>query len=128
MYYSEHYSHPTNRLRRRTLRLDGFVSVHADGRGGDLITKPLLFEGKELVLNFATSAAGGVTVEIQDEGGRPVSGYALSECPEFYGDEIEYVVRWKDGSDVSGSVGRTVRLRFWMRDADLYSIRFRNHE
>jgi len=72
--------------------------------------------------------SGGVAVEIQDESGRPVPGYALSECREFYGDEIEYVVRWKDGSDVSGLAGRPVRLRFSMRDADLYSIRFRNHE
>lgn len=128
MYYSEHYSHPTNRLRRRTLRLDGFASVHADGRGGELITKPLIFEGTELVLNVATSAAGGVAVEIQDEGGQPLPGYALSECPPFYGDEIECVVGWKEDSDVSRLAGRPIRLRFAMKDADLYSIRFRNHE
>jgi len=125
MYYSEHYHHLTNRLRRRTLRLDGFASVRADGRGGDMGTRPLIFEGEEMVLNIATSAAGGVRVEIQDEGGHPLPEYGLEECSEFYGDEIEYVVRWTRGPKVGELAGRPVRLRFSMRDADLYSVRFR---
>jgi hypothetical protein len=37
--------------------------------GGEFTTKPLRFEGSELELNFATSAAGSVRVEIQDEHG-----------------------------------------------------------
>ena len=125
MYYSEHYSHLTNRLRRRTLRLDGFVSVRADGRGGEMVTRPLVFAGKELVLNVATSAAGMVRVEIQDEKGQTVPGYELEACSAFYGDEIESVVQWTNGPDVGELAGRPVRLRFAMRGADLYSMRFR---
>ena len=52
-------------------------------------------------------------------------GFALADCPEIYGDAIEEVVEWKSGSDVSALAGQVVRLRFVMRDADLYSIRFR---
>ena len=40
------------------------------------------------------------------------------------GDEIERIVRWKGGSDVSRLSGQPVRLRFVMKDADLYSFQF----
>ena len=63
--------------------------------------------------------------EIQDEGGKPLSGFTLADCPEIIGDEIEQVVSWKGGSDVTSLAGRPVRLRFVMHDADLYSLRFR---
>ncbi len=44
----------------------------------------------------------------------------------IYGDAIEEVVKWNSGSDVSTLVGKPIRLRFVMTDADLYSIRFRD--
>lgn len=125
LYHSEHYSHPTNRLRRSTLRTDGFVSINAPYAGGELLTKPLTFEGRELVINYSTSAVGSVQVEIQDAAGRPIEGFTLTQCPEIYGDEIERVVAWAGGSDVSALAGKPIRLRFVMKDADLYSIRFR---
>jgi hypothetical protein len=125
IYWVEHYCHPTCRLRRGTLRLDGFVSVNAPYAGGELVTHPLRFEGSELILNYATSAAGSVRVEVLDQEGRPLPGYSLSESAELYGDEIEQVVSWKKGSDISQVSGETVQLRFAMQDADLYSIQFR---
>lgn len=123
IYYTENYKHKSNRLRRATLRLDGFVSVNAPFAGGTMTTKPFVFAGSELVLNYATSAAGSVQVEMQDEAGKAVRGFALKDCPVMYGDEIEGAVQWRGGS-VSGMVGKRVRLRFVMRDADLFSMRF----
>lgn len=125
IYYSQHYRHPTNGMVRTTIRTDGFVSVHAGSKAGEMVTKPLVFDGKELVINYSTSAVGGVQVEIQDADGKPVSGFALDDCPVIYGDEIERVVKWKSGSDVSSLAGKPIRLRFKMTDADLYSMRFR---
>jgi hypothetical protein len=43
---------------------------------------------------------------------------------ELIGDELDRIVSWKNGSDVSALAGRAVRLRFVMKDADLYAIRF----
>ena len=40
------------------------------------------------------------------------------------GNEIERVVTWKQGSDVSALSGKSVRLRFSIKDADLYSFKF----
>ena len=112
------------RLRRFTLRLDGFVSANAPLKGGELITRPFTFAGAALSLNAATSAAGSVRVEIQDGGGRALKGYALRDCDEIYGDCLERTVTWKGAADVSALAGKPVRLRFALRDADLYSLRF----
>jgi hypothetical protein len=124
IYIHEDYGQPTNHLQRYTLRLDGFISVNAPYQGGEMVTKPLIFAGRELVINYATSAAGSILVEIQDAKGQPIPGYALGECLPIIGDEIERAVSWQGGADVSSLAGRPVRLRFVMKDADLYSLRF----
>lgn len=65
-------------------------------------------------------AVDSLRVEIQDSNGNPISGLALDDCVETYGDEIERVVRSKNAG-----VGSTANPRFVMKGADLYSIRFR---
>jgi hypothetical protein len=77
-------------------------------------------------MNFATSAAGSVRVEVQDPAGKPVEGFALADCPDQFGDTIERAVHWKAGSDVRPLAGRPIRLRFVLKDADLYSFHFVN--
>jgi hypothetical protein len=114
----------SNAIRRYTLRLDGFISINAGWKGGELITKPLKFTGNRLELNFATSAAGDIRVEIQDVDGKPLPGFTLDDCPEVFGDEIARSVEWKNGLDVSTLSGKTVRLRFVLKDADLYALKF----
>ncbi len=124
-FVSRHYAQPSWHIERLTLRLDGFSSVRAPYEGGEILTRPLVFSGNQLEINYATSAAGGLRVEIQDEKGQPVEGFSLEECPEIIGDEISRIVSWKGGSDVGSLAGKPVRLRFVMKDADLYSLRFR---
>ena len=126
LYYIEHYRHPTCRLRRATLRTDGFVSVRADYGGGTFVTRPLTFGERELVINYSTSAASSIKVEIRDTDGQPIPGRTFEDSEEIYGDEIDHAVRWTEGRDPGGLVGHTVRLAFAMKDADLYSIRFRS--
>ena len=124
LYVDEHYAQPGNQIRRYSLRLDGFASVRASHSSGELITKPLVFSGRELELNYATSAAGSLRVEIRDAGNRPIPGYTLREAVDIFGNRIAGRAAWKTGVDVGQLAGRPVRLRFVMRDADLYSIRF----
>ena len=125
LYYKDHNLRPTARFRRGALRTDGFVSAYAPFGGGEVLTKPLTFAGRELVLNYATSAAGRLRVEVQDIEGRPLEGRSLSDSAEIFGDEIERVVRWSGGSNVSDLSGKPVRLRFAMEEAHVYSLRFR---
>jgi len=114
-------------VRDRVYRLpvDGFASIHAAYGAGEMLTRPLLFSGSELRLNYQTSAGGGVGVEIQDEHGQVIPGYAIADMKEeLRGDVRGQAVLWKQGSDVGKLAGRPIRLRFVLRDADLYAIRF----
>jgi len=120
-----YYSGPDSRVRRFTYRTDGFVSVQASARGGELTTKPLRFQGDQLVINFRTSARGSVRIEIQDEQGKPIEHFGLADCAEMRGDDIEHIVGWKDGCDLGDLSGRPVRLRFAVQDGDVYSFQFR---
>jgi hypothetical protein len=111
-------------LRRYTLRLDGFASVQAPMAGGELVTKPVRFRGSKLSLNFSTSAAGRVRVELQGLDGKALAGFALSDCAELFGDSVDRKVTWTSGSELVRLAGQPVRLRFEMRDADVFSFQF----
>jgi hypothetical protein len=111
-------------LRRYSTRIDGFVSVTAPLSGGELLTKPIRFQGTRLSLNYSTSAVGSLRIEIQDEAGKPLPGFSLSDAPDHYGDSLEQVALWKPGVNLKTLAGQTIRLRFVLRDADLYSFQF----
>ena len=116
------------KMRRYTQRLDGFVSTQAPLSGGELTTKTLTFEGAQLVINYSTSAAGSIRTELQDGDGRAIEGLGLADSVELFGDEVEEVVTWKGGGELSHLAGKPVRVRFAMSDADLFSFRFRSEE
>lgn len=82
-------------LRRYTIRIDGFVSLHAKQRPGEFVTRPLTFSGRALTLNFATSAAGSIRVELQDAGGKTLPGFGVQDCDDLFGDTLERVVTWR---------------------------------
>ncbi len=124
VYVVRHYGQPSIHLERLTLRLDGFASVHAPYRGGELVTRPVTFEGTDLELNLSTSAAGSARVELQDESGQAYSGYSLSDSPELIGGSLSRRVVWKNGKTPAALTGKPVRLRFALKDADLYAYRF----
>ena len=63
-------------------------------------------------------------LEMQDEKGQPLRGFALADGPRIFGDTVERWVTGAKGSDVGLLAGRTGRLRFGLKDADLFSFRF----
>ena len=124
MYGMENAHLPTQRIRRYTLRTDGFVSINGGYAGGEFTTPPLVFSGNQLELNYSTSAVGSIRVEIQDARGNPQPGFGLNEFPERFGDEIEGAMSWDGSPDLSALAGTPVRLRFVLKDADLYAFKF----
>ncbi len=118
-YAVTHYMMPGCFLRRHVVRVDGFSAAHAGYQGGSLLTKPIVYSGAQLDLNFATSAAGSVIVELVD-----IYGETLATSEPLIGDDIDRTVVWQDRADVAAFAGQAVRLRFILQDADLYAYRF----
>jgi len=91
---------------------------------GTVTTKPIIFRGRSLEMNYSTSGGGSIQVEIQDEGGKAILGFGLEECTETFGDKIDGRISWKGGSDLSSLSERPVRLHSRFRDAHIYAFRF----
>ena len=106
-------------LCRYTLRMDGFFSWKGSFAGGRVLTKPLVFEGDRLYLNFATSALGYVRIIFCEENGSPIPGF---DSGRLFGDSIRRPVDFENA--VSDLAGKPVRILFELKDADLYSFRF----
>jgi len=106
-------------------RLDGFVSADAAYRGGEIITKPLIFKGSELHFNINTSAIGSAAVGILDKKGNPVPGYDITDCDVIRGNFIDKTVSWHDTSDISRLAGKPIKLYILMRGSKLFSFQFK---
>lgn len=127
MYISEHYEQTDGapgRLRRLALRPHGFVSLRAGHGGGEALTVPLLCSGPRLHVNYSTSAAGSIQVELTDLSGAPLPGFSHADMPPLYGDSLDEAVCWKGASDLSTLRGQPLRLRLFLQDADLFAFRF----
>lgn len=124
VYVNENYAQPTAHLKRYSMRIDGFASLHAGYEEGEMTTKPFTFSGKELEINYSTSAAGSVRIEIQNEKGKSLPGFEMENCQEIIGNEIGRIVSWRDSPDLEALTGQVVRLKIHLKDADLYSLKF----
>jgi len=107
----------TSQLWRYSIRMDGFASQSSVYPEANLYTKPFIFEGKDLFINFSTSAYGYMRFTIKDEDGK-----SISSCQTF-GDSTDRRVRF-DG-DLSAFAGKPVTMQVNMVDADFYSFIFR---
>ena len=124
-YLKRHNQQPTAHIERMVLRTDGFSSLTAPYAGGEMVSKPFTFSGSELEINYATGAGGHLSVELQDEAGDSIRGYSESDCGLIIGDEIERLVEWQGSPDLAVLAGQRTRLRVILKDANLYSFRFR---
>ena len=107
------------RLMNRLLRTSQ-ISTSADFK-----SRLFTFTGKKLIINYRTYEDGYLQFELQDQSGNPVQNYSIDECPQISGDEISAEVSWQNGSDLSELVNTPLHLRIKMKNADLYSIQFK---
>ena len=111
-------------VRRYSMRIDGFASIRTPLAGGEIWTRPLLFNGKSLQINYATSGAGSVRVEVFDADRTPVKGHTIRDAIRHVGDAINQPVLWTKGKRLLMPSGQPFRLRFVLHDADLFSLQF----
>lgn len=120
----DYFTGHDSKLRRYTLRMDGFVSLNAPQSGGSILTKPITFDGDSLTINYATSAAGSIRIALQNADGTPIPGFSLNECDDIFGDQLNRVVTWQGMNDLSDLAGKPLRMSVQLSDADLYSFQF----
>ena len=113
--YEKHWSGEPAELRRYTIRKDGFASFHAPYGERKIFTRPLVFEGNKMELNFATSARGYVFIKIH------ASDTTLCSV-ELFGNSLDRIVPF-DG-DLGALAGEKITIEITLRDADVYSFRF----
>ena len=83
------------------------------------LTKPFTFKGSELELNFETGAMGTLIVTVCDENGNEIEGYKTCE---MFGDTVGRPAVFQ--KDLSTLEGKPIRLKFFLKDCDLYSFKF----
>ena len=104
-------------LVKYTIRLDGFVSLHAGGEKCVVKTKELVYDGSDLFVNIATSARGSAYFTLCSDG-EEYRSY------EIFGNRCDKRIRFEDDEAVKKLSGKPVTLKIEMFDCDVYSIRF----
>ncbi len=123
LYVNQNYGQPSAQLRRYTFRLDGLACLNAPYTGGEWTSKPLNFQGSQLSLNFATSAAGGIHIELQDQTGTPLPGFTLDDSIELIGNDLNRIATWQSNPPLE-TLPQPIKIRMQMKDAELYSLQF----
>ncbi len=102
----------------------GAGSIHA--HDGQISLQPFYFHGSRLHLNFATAEKGSIRVQIETWDGKQLPGFSAEECCEIHGTQTNQtaVVYWHQVADVSRLSGTLIRVRFFLRQADLFSFEF----
>ena len=97
------------------IRKDGFAYYNADY--GEYVVElvPMILSGSNLYLNFSTSAAGSVYMQIESE-----DGEKITSC-EMFGDSVKREVSI-DKKELEKFVGKKVIIKFKMTDAKIYSL------
>jgi hypothetical protein len=97
-----------------------------------VVTKSLPVSGKSLYVN-AAAQAGTLKAELLDaDTGTAIPGYTLADSVALQADAVRAKLQWQGVTDLSALAGRSVRIRFSVQNADLYSFWFdqdqRNHQ
>jgi hypothetical protein len=104
------------------VRQEGFASLAAGAAGATLVTRPLRAAGGEMRVNAAVQPGGELRVEVQDAAGNPLAGYGATDCTAIRGDGLRLPVRWGDRAGDPAWSAREIKLRFSLRQADLFGF------
>ena len=98
---------------------------------GQMVTRPFGFSGSRLHLNatMAPMAAGPgpgeVRVEILRPNYKKLPGFTFDDADPMMASSLDHAVSWNGSSDLSALEGRAIKLRFYFKNAKLYSFQFR---
>ena len=103
------------------LRKQGFISMRGPSRGGVLCTRQLVWPGGRLLVN-ADARHGELAIRVTDAHRKVISGFDYEDCLTFRNNCVAHEVTWKE-ADLASLAGQVVRLKIFLKDADLYTFR-----
>ncbi|MCA9071083.1 MAG: hypothetical protein KDA84_19280, partial [Planctomycetaceae bacterium] len=90
VYGTENYYEPTpGRVRRFVYRVDGFVALRGNEKGGTMTTKPMSYKGNQLLVNYLVQPGGRLTVEALN-----AQGETIGKSKPLTGDVVDEPVKW----------------------------------
>ena len=120
--------------RRLALRMDGYMSADAGSNGGEIVTRPFVFQGSRLELNVDTAASGQLEVGLTPFKRNPAPGQSAATpettnwdtatCDKIVANDLAHTVTWNQNPDVSALAGRAVRMHVRMKNTKLYAFQF----
>lgn len=102
---------------------DRLVALEAEIEGSFALW-PLKFRGRTAHLNFRTRIPGFIQVEAVGSDGKVLPGRGFDQCDRLNGDFLDQVVTWAGQADIGHPEGEAVTLRFRIRSAELFAVRF----
>lgn len=117
--------HKVNRFEERQIGLvrmkrDRYIAREAGAESGVLRTPLILLAGSRLTLNLEPKPGGKARVQIVGEDGKPVRGFAFSDCPPITADAVAAPVGWP--AELNALKGRPARLEFKLTNARLFGF------
>lgn len=107
-------------------RKEGFVSLRAPESGlGYVITRPLIWEGGNLFVNFDGEGVfpltGSIRVQVTDADRVVLKGFSYEDCVGFQGDAVRAPIKWKQ-ADLASLAGKEIRFEFEFHHGDLFGF------
>jgi hypothetical protein len=106
------------------VRQEGFASLTTGAEGATLVTRPLRAAGGALHVNAAVRPGGELRVEVQDAAGNPLDGFGTTDGAAIRADGVRLAVRWGDRASDPAWSQRDIKLKFTLRDAELFGFVF----
>lgn len=119
----------TAAIGRATLRRDGFASWDSLPDSIGVVTTQLMqTEGRSLWIN-ADAEGGEIRVDAVDENGRVIPGFTRQRCEPLRGNSTRFAeclapVGWGRETNDGPLFMGLFRLRFYLKDAQLFSFKF----
>ena len=104
-----------------TLRIDGFCSMRADSKEGWLVSRREKMMVPKLSVNAQVRDGGYLTAEVLDKADTVIPGFSRNDCAQFTGDSVQHVLTWRATRFPSDRVREVKKIRFILKNADLYS-------
>ena len=137
MYYSGssrpwRYRYPDNSraIGLARIRCGRFSGYYGDVDGAHLISREVKVGGPQLLVNcasqhraFSREWHGSLHTELVERSGLAIEGFTYNDCDANHADDLAIPITWR-GKDLSALLGRSVYLRFFMRNMFLFGFQF----